>query len=73
MLPFYQGCRLFQSLPFKNVFQEIQRRLCAYSKSETLDPKLPSRRSIHASEHPLVSTIQACIRLDDSAIRLDAL
>jgi len=73
MLLNYQEYRLFQSLPFRNVLLKVQRRFCADSKSEKLDPKLLSRRPSHASGCPSVSTIQACIRLDISATRSDAL
>jgi hypothetical protein len=55
MLPFYQGWCLFQSLLFKNMLQEVQRRFCADSKSEKSDPKILSRRSSHAFGRPSVS------------------
>jgi len=55
MLPFYQRCRLFQSLHFKNVLRKVQRRFCTGFKLEKSDPKIPSRRPSHASERPSVS------------------
>lgn len=55
MLLHNQGCRLFQSLRFRYVLQEVQRRFCVDSKSKMSDPKLPSERLIHASGCPLVS------------------
>jgi hypothetical protein len=61
-----QGNRLFESLHFRNVLQEVQRRFCADSKSEKSDPKLPSGR-------PSVSTVQDSIRSNVSATRPDAL
>jgi hypothetical protein len=55
MLPFYQGCRFFQGLHFRNVLQEVQRRFYTDSKSEKSDPKLPFERPSHASGRPSVS------------------
>jgi hypothetical protein len=59
MLLFYQGYRLFQSLPFKNVLLKVQRRFYGDSKSEKSDPKLPSGQPIHASERPSVSAVHS--------------
>jgi len=53
MLLHILGCRIFQSLHFKNVLQEVQRRFCELEKS---DPKLPPGQPIHASGRPSVST-----------------
>jgi len=60
----FQGYRLFQSLLFINVLQEIQRRFCADSKSEKSDPKLLFEWPSHASGRPSMSTVQGCIRPD---------
>jgi hypothetical protein len=55
MLPFYQGCCIFQSLHFGKVFQDVPRRFCANSNSEKLDPKILSGPPSHTSRRPLVS------------------
>jgi hypothetical protein len=55
MLPFDQGCRLFQSLHFRKVVQDAQRRFCTDSNSEKSDPKFSSGRPIHAFGRPPVS------------------
>jgi hypothetical protein len=55
MLLYYQGCRLFQSLHFRKVVQDAQRRFYADSKLEKSDPKLPSGWPNHASGRPSVS------------------
>jgi len=55
MLLHNQGCRLFQSLHFRKVVQDVQRRFCVDFKSEKSDPKLPSRRPRHVSGRPSVS------------------
>jgi hypothetical protein len=66
MLLHYQGCRLFQSLRFRNVLQKVQRRFCADSKSKKSDAKLPSGRPSHASECPSVSRSFNCSKLHPS-------
>lgn len=64
MLLFYQGCPLFRSLHFKNMLKEVQKKLCANSKSKKSDPKHPSGLPSITSGHLSVSNIHP----DDMAI-----
>jgi hypothetical protein len=52
MLLHNQGCSLFQSLHFRNVLQEVQRRFCVDSKSKKLNPKHPSKLLSVINIHP---------------------
>jgi hypothetical protein len=45
---FYQWCHLFQSVHFRKVFQDAQRRFCADSNSKKSNPKFLSGRPSHA-------------------------
>jgi hypothetical protein len=69
MFPFYQGCRLFQSLRFRNVLQEVQRRFCADSKSEWSNPKLPSGRAYQCPEVSNCSRLHLFGRLSNVSRR----
>jgi hypothetical protein len=65
MLLHSQGCCLFQSLRFRNVLQEVQRRFCTNSKSKKSNPKHPSGR-------PSITFGRSSVRnihLDDVAIQ----
>jgi hypothetical protein len=55
MLLHNQGCRLFQSLHFRKVVQDVKRRFRVDSNSEKSDPKIPFGRPSHASGRPSVS------------------
>jgi len=69
MLLHNQGCRLFQSLHFRKVFQDAQRIFCADSKSEKLGPKLSfGRPSVSRS----FEQIQGCICQDVAVTISDA-
>jgi hypothetical protein len=55
MLLYNQGCRLFLSLHFKKVVQDVQRRFCADSILENSDPKILLGWPSHALGRPSIS------------------
>jgi len=46
-----QGCRIFQSLHYRKVVQDVQERFCANSNSKKSDPKIPSGRPTVSRRH----------------------
>jgi hypothetical protein len=53
-------------------FSKFKEDSVQFSSQKKLDPKLSSRRFIHASGRLSVSTVQACIRPDVTVTCLDA-
>lgn len=69
MLLHNQGCRLVQSLHFRKVVQDAQRRFCADSNSQKSDPKIPSGRPPISVQK--IRTVQGSIHLDVMATHPD--